>query len=208
MSRRLVALHLQRVLLDQIVDALVDEHRIIQRHHLGLPGSVEPYPGHDTLGKRECRIGNCDRRNSAGTRAVSSVTVPYSPLPLPQCVMAGIRLDGAGQAKMVALDDSVLIHQRIHNLVEQYALQVKRNQPAGHLLMNLKRQMPMLAGKLKGHFGMISDLVTATKMSMTRGSTDAMRVRAMREGVASIKVQLEIAVAQTIAKHKAEDEKH
>src|SRR5438046_2677747 len=122
--------------------------------------------------------------------------------------MAGLKLDGAGQAKMTTLDDAVTIHQRIHTLVEQYALSIKRNQPASHLMQNLKRQMPMLAGKLKGQFGMISDLVTATNMTMTRGSTDAMRVRAMREGVASIKVQLEIAITRTIEEHSERDDKH
>lgn len=121
--------------------------------------------------------------------------------------MAGIRLDGAGQAKMVTLDDAVAIHQRIHTLVEQYAMGIKRSQPTSHLLQNLKRQMPVLAGKLKGQFGMISDLVTSTNMSMTRGASDVIRVRSMREGVAAIKAQLEIAVTQTIAKHKTEDEK-
>ena len=121
--------------------------------------------------------------------------------------MAGLQLDGAGQAKMVTLDDSVTLHQRIHTLVEQYALAVKRNQPASHLLMNLKRQMPILAGKLKGQFGMISDLVTSVNMAMSRGASEQMRVRAMREGVAAIKVQLEIAIAQTIAKHEVKDEK-
>ena len=90
---------------------------------------------------------------------------------------------------MVTLEDAVAIHQRIHTLVEQYALSIKRNQPASHLMQNLKRQMPTLAGKLKGQFGMISDLVTATNMTMTRGASDVIRVRSMREGVAAIKVR-------------------
>ncbi|HMC55480.1 MAG TPA: hypothetical protein VKH19_09940 [Gemmatimonadaceae bacterium] len=120
--------------------------------------------------------------------------------------MAGLRLDGAGAAKMTTLEDCVAIHSRVHNLVEQYALAIKRNQPGSHLLMNLKRQMPVLAGKLKGQFGMIADLVTATNMSMTRGASEQMRVRSMREGVAAIRVQLEIAVAQTIAKHEVKDD--
>ena len=122
--------------------------------------------------------------------------------------MAGLKLDGAGTVKMQTLEECVGMHTRIHNLVEQYALAVKRNQPAGHLMMNLKRQMPALAGKLKGQFGMISDLVTATNMSMTRGSSEQMRVRAMREGVAAIKVQLEIALTQTIAKHELKEDAH
>ena len=116
--------------------------------------------------------------------------------------MAGKQLDGAGQARMTTLNDALELHQRIHALVETYALQVKQNKPAGSILQNLKRQMPLLAGKLKGQFGMISDLVTSVNMQMSRGSSDQMRVRAMREGAASIRQQLEIAIAQTIAKHE------
>jgi hypothetical protein len=119
--------------------------------------------------------------------------------------MAGLRLDGAGTAKMVTLEEAATLLQRIHGLVEQYALSVKQAKPGGTFLNNLKRQMPVLAGKLKGQFGMISDLVTATNMQMTRGSSDPIRVRSMREGVASIKVQLDIAIAQTIAKHQQHD---
>lgn len=122
--------------------------------------------------------------------------------------MAGLRLDGAGQAKMVTLDESVLIQQRLHALVEMYALSVKNNKPAGGILQNIKRQFPLLAAKLKGQFGMISDLVTSVTMQATRGSSEQMRVRQMREGMASIKVQLEIGITQTIAKHEAKDEKH
>ena len=122
--------------------------------------------------------------------------------------MAGLQLDGAGQAKMTTLDDSMTLHQRIHGLVEQYAMQVKRNQPSAHILQNLKRQMPLLAGKLKGQFGMIADLVTSINMQMSRGASEQIRIRTMREGVGAIKQQLEIAVTQTIAKHEAKDKKH
>lgn len=106
---------------------------------------------------------------------------------------------------MSTLEDAATLHQRLHGLVEQYALSVKRNQPASHIMMNLKRQMPALAGLLKGQFGMISDLVTATNMQMTRGSSEQVRVRQMREGMAAIRVQLEIAVAQTLAKHEIKE---
>lgn len=119
--------------------------------------------------------------------------------------MAGLKLDGAGQAKMVTLDDAMVLHQRLHGLVEQYALTVKNNKPGATFMNNLKRQMPVLAGKLKGQFGMISDLVTSVNMQMGRGSSEQMRVRAMREGMAAIKVQLEIAVTQTIARHEIKD---
>lgn len=121
--------------------------------------------------------------------------------------MAGKQLDGAGQARMTTLNDALEMHQRIHALVETYALQVKQNKPAGSVLQNLKRQMPLLAGKLKGQFGMISDLVTSVNMQMSRGASDQMRVRVMREGAASIRQQLEIAIAQTLAKHEIREPK-
>jgi len=121
--------------------------------------------------------------------------------------MAFLRLDGAGQAKMTTLDDALVLHQRIHGLVESYALSVKQNKPAGSILQNLRRQIPMLAAKLKGQFGMISDLVTSVNMQATRGASEQMRVRGLREGIAAIRVQLDIAVAQTIAKHKEKDAK-
>ena len=119
--------------------------------------------------------------------------------------MAGLKLDGAGQAKLATLEDSEVILQRIHNMVEQYALSVKQGKPQGTFLNNLRRQFPVLAGKLKGQFGMISDLVTSINMQSSRGSSDPIRVRTMREGVAAIKQQLEIALAQTIAKHEVKD---
>jgi hypothetical protein len=119
--------------------------------------------------------------------------------------MAGPQLDGAGQVKMVTLEDAMVQFQRLHSTVENYALALKRAQPTGQFLLNFKRQMPALAGKLKGQFGMIADLVTAISMSASRGSSDAMRVRGMREGMASIKQQIEIAIAQTITKHEVKD---
>ena len=119
--------------------------------------------------------------------------------------MAGLRLDGAGMAKMTTLDDCVVLHQRLHALVETYALSVKNNKPAGGILTNIKRQFPSLAAKLKGQFGMISDLVTAISIQASRGSSEQMRVRQMREGMAAIKVQLEIAIAQTIARHETKE---
>jgi hypothetical protein len=120
--------------------------------------------------------------------------------------MAGLRLDGAGQAKMVTLDECIVILQRVHNFVEQYALSIKNQKPQPTYLNGVRRQLPMLAGKLKGQFGMIADLATSVNMSSSRGSSEPIRVRTMREGVAAIKAQLDIAVAQTINKHEAKDD--
>lgn len=116
------------------------------------------------------------------------------------------KLDGPGQVRMATLDEAMALQQRLHGLVEQYALAVQRSQPASHLMMNLRRQMPVLAGKLKGQFGSIADLVTTVNMQMTRGSAEKVRVRQMREGMAAVKTQLEIAVTQTLEKYEIKEQ--
>jgi hypothetical protein len=119
--------------------------------------------------------------------------------------MAGLVLDGAGQVKMDTLTTAFALFQRIHGSVESYAISVKNNKPEKTHLNNVRRNLPILASKLKNQFGMISDLATAVFLSSSRGAAEQMRVRAMREGVAAIRMQLDIAVTQTIAKHAKED---
>ena len=108
---------------------------------------------------------------------------------------------------MKTLDDAMNLLLRVNGLVEQYALQIKRNQSGSTFLTNIKRQLPALSGMLKAQFGMISDQVMATSLSSSRGASEQMRVRALREGVAQIKTALEIAITQVIVKHGLEDEK-
>jgi hypothetical protein len=120
--------------------------------------------------------------------------------------MAVKRLDVAGEAKMAILDDATLLFQRIHALVEQYALAIKRSQPATQIMLNLKRQMPTLADKLRDEFGGIAEIVIAVNVKMTRGGSEQTRIRQMREGLATIKGQLENAVLHTIARHTMKDQ--
>ena len=120
--------------------------------------------------------------------------------------MAGLKLDSTGIVKMKTLDEAILLLQRINGLVEQYAMAIKRNQPAAAFIQNIRRQLPSLAENLKGQFGLIADQVIGVNLSASRGSSEAMRVRALREGVAQIKQALEIAITQTKDKHKVVDE--
>src|SRR5215467_12170466 len=120
--------------------------------------------------------------------------------------MAGLRLDSAGHNKMKTLDEALLHVQRIHGIVEQYAIAVKRNQPASVFSMNIRRQLPTLAANLKAQFGMVSEQVTALNLAASRGSSENQRVRALREGVAQIKQALEIAITQTRERHMVKDD--
>ena len=121
--------------------------------------------------------------------------------------MAGLRLDGAGQAKMKTLDDAMSTLLRINGLVEQYALQLKRNQSGATFLSNIRRQLPALSGMLKGQFGMIADQVISTNLASSRGASEQMRVRALREGVAQVKTALEIAIVHVKEKHELKEGK-
>ena len=120
--------------------------------------------------------------------------------------MAGLRLDGAGQAKMKTLDDAMNILLRVNGLVEHYALQIKRNQSGATFLTNIRRQLATLSEMLKAQFGMIADQVMQTNLASTRGASEQMRVRALREGVAQVKTALEIAVAHVKEKHNLDAE--
>lgn len=117
--------------------------------------------------------------------------------------MAGLILDSAGTIKMKVLDDALLSLQRLHGMVETYAINAKKGVPSAAAVATIKRQLTTLAANTKTQFGMISDLVTNVYISSSRGASDQGRVRALREGLAAIKQALEIGMAQTISKHQA-----
>jgi hypothetical protein len=122
--------------------------------------------------------------------------------------MAGIKLDSAGNNKIKTLEEALLLLQRIYGIVEQYGMALKRNQPTSAYIMNIRRQLPTLAANLKNQFGMISDQVISVNLAASRGASEAVRLRSMREGIATVKQALEIAITQTKDKHKVKDEPH
>lgn len=120
--------------------------------------------------------------------------------------MAGTKLDSAGVNKLKTLDEALLLLQRIHGLVEQYGMALKRNQPTSVFVMNIRRQLPTLSENLKSQFGMIADQVTAVSLAASRGASEQVRLRNLREGVAQIKTAIEIAMTQTKDKHAVKED--
>jgi hypothetical protein len=112
-----------------------------------------------------------------------------------------MKLDAAGAAKMKTLEEALLLLQRIHGVVEQYALAMKRNQPTAAFVMNIRRTLPSLAANLKAQFGMIADQVTAANLAASRGASEVVRLRGLRESVAQIKQAIEIATTHVKDKH-------
>ena len=120
--------------------------------------------------------------------------------------MAQVKLDGAGIQKMKTLDEAMLLLQRIHGLVEMYAMAVKRGQQAAPLVQNVRRTLPTLSENLKGQFGLIADQVMSVSLASSRGASETVRIRTLREGVAQIKQALEIAMTHTKDRHAVKEE--
>ncbi|GAC1515543.1 MAG: hypothetical protein NVS1B4_06430 [Gemmatimonadaceae bacterium] len=114
------------------------------------------------------------------------------------------KLDGAGMAKMETLDTALTALQRLHGLVEQYALAVKRNQSVSIYGIQIRRALTPLVGQLKGQFGFIADQAAGLNLVASRGGSDQTKLRSLREGVASIRTQLELQVNKVKENHMAE----
>ena len=119
---------------------------------------------------------------------------------------AGPKLDGAGIQKMKTLDEAVTQVQRLHGIVEHYALALKRKQPTMNFGLQIRRSLPPLVTLLKGQFGLISDQVAALHLVVTRGSNETTRVRVLREGVGSLRQALEIAMVRVKDNHAEKQE--
>jgi hypothetical protein len=115
--------------------------------------------------------------------------------------MAGIKLDGAGIQKIKTLDEAGMQLQRLHGIVETYALSLKRNQPTSLYSTQVKRALTPLVGLLKPQFGLISDQVAALNLVAGRGGSETTKIRLLREGVGSIKQALEIAATRVRENH-------
>jgi hypothetical protein len=116
------------------------------------------------------------------------------------------KLDGAGTAKMSTLQDAQVVAQRLHGIIEQMALSVKKEQPTTVLGMQLRRAGMPIVGTLKGHFTAMSDLVAHMNLVATRSGNDAAKVRSLRESVASLKTQLDIAMTKVKEQHLSDDD--
>ena len=120
--------------------------------------------------------------------------------------MAGSKLDGAGVQKMKTLDAAFVQVQRLHGVVEQYALALKRAQPTSLYGMQVKRALSPIVGLLKPQFGIISDQVAALNLVAGRGGNEQTKVRILREGVGALRQALDIAVVRVKDHHAVPDE--
>lgn len=120
---------------------------------------------------------------------------------------SGPKLDGAGIAKMETLDEANAGIQRLHGMVERMAIAVRSQQDTQQFGAQIRRTASPLVGLLKGQFGLIADQVSALILVASRSGGDQVKLRSLREAVAQLRIQIEIAVAKTKEKHTVvEDE--
>jgi hypothetical protein len=112
-------------------------------------------------------------------------------------------LDGTGQIKMEVLDGAQVHLQRVHGIVEHLAIAARNLQDTSSFRMQLQRAATPLAKLLKPHFAMIADQVTGMIQISSRAGAEQPRVRALREAVAHVRMQMEIAATKTKERHAA-----
>ena len=119
--------------------------------------------------------------------------------------MATGGIDGAGLAKLKTLEDATATLQRVHGLVEKLALTVKQGGNTSLVVMQIRRALDPLVGRLKPQFGILADQVAMVNLAATRGGSEQMRVRALREGVGSLRQAFEIMQRKVREQHTVED---
>jgi hypothetical protein len=120
--------------------------------------------------------------------------------------MASNQLDGAGMAKLKTLEEGLVALQRAHALVERYALAVKQGANTSQFVHQIRRTLEPLVGLLKPQFGMLSDQVASVNLAATRGGSEQVRVRGLREGVAQVRQGFEIAERKVREQHAIDGE--
>ena len=120
--------------------------------------------------------------------------------------MVGPKLDGAGIEKVKTLEKAQAQLQRVHGFVEHMAVAAKNQQPVANYSTQVRRTAYPMVQLLKTQFGMISDQVNAMLTVAARTGSDQIRVRSLREMVAQIRVQLDIAVTKTMELHSDKKE--
>ena len=114
-------------------------------------------------------------------------------------------LDGAGQAKLNMLDDALTGVQRLNTIVERMAVAARMQSETGSIRGQIQRTATPLVGLLKAQYGPIADQLSQLILISTRTQGgDKAKVRSLRESVAQIRAQLEIAVTKVREHHAVE----
>jgi hypothetical protein len=107
--------------------------------------------------------------------------------------MARPKLTGPGVQRLQTLEESAVLLQTLHGIVEKMAMALRAQQPIQPFVQQLRRASVPLADLLKGHYGLLSDQVTGLYLVATRGGGERARVNNLRETIGGLRNALEIA---------------
>jgi hypothetical protein len=115
--------------------------------------------------------------------------------------MAG-NISAAAQQRIAALGDLLLKVQRVHGLVEQFAA-ARTGQDS--MAIPIKRAFAQLKREFMGAgLDAISQLAGSMELAAGRGMGPQAKARILREGVGSIRFQIELEQRAVLAEAKAE----
>jgi hypothetical protein len=115
-------------------------------------------------------------------------------------------LDGAGLAKMATLDEAVTLLQRLHAIVERMAAAVRSQQDTTMHKQQIQRAAAPLVTLLRPQYEPMAAHVSDMLLIATRGGGEQMKVRALREGVAQLRAQIDVAIRRVHEHHSVERE--
>lgn len=115
------------------------------------------------------------------------------------------RIDGPGLAKLETLEQAVTLVQRLHAIIERMAQAQRIQQPLAPFRQQIHRAATPLASLLKPQFEPISELVTNLVVVSTRGGSESHRVRALRESVAQIRTNIDMAATRVRKEHQVDE---
>jgi hypothetical protein len=119
----------------------------------------------------------------------------------------GSHLDGAGLAKLNTLEDALTGVQRVNSIVERMATAARMQSETGSMRGQLQRATTPLVGLLKPQYGPIADQLSQLILITTRAGGDQAKVRSLRESIAQVRAQIEIAMTKVREHHTVEKEK-
>lgn len=116
------------------------------------------------------------------------------------------KLSAKGQSRVAVLTEFQQKVQRIYGLVEQYAS--ARGTGSEVFAMSLKRQLAIFKRELMGAgMDQLSQLAAAMEIAAARGTNQQFKTRVLREGVGSLKFQIEFEQRLVVSTEFAEWEK-
>lgn len=102
---------------------------------------------------------------------------------------------------MATLEDAQRQVQRLHGIVEHMAMAIRSEKDASGFGLQLRRAGTPLVGLLKPQFGFVADQVSQLLLLATRGGAAKVKLRTLREGVAHVRAQLDIAITKVKEQH-------